>query len=61
MAIKNCLEKEIENLTTLAEQGHAKAQFEFGYILYEKDQNSKIALEWFQKSAEQGYAVAQYL
>ena len=34
MDIKSCLEKEIENLKTLAEQGSAFAQYQLAYRYY---------------------------
>jgi TPR repeat protein len=47
----------------LAQQGHAGAQFNLGYM-YENGRgvakNDAIAVSWYRKSAEQGYADAQY-
>ena len=46
-----------------AEQGHAEAQFNLGYM-YQYGQGVKQdyfkAVEWYQKAAEQGDASAQY-
>ena len=58
MNIKNCLEKEIENLEHLAKQNYAPAQSELGFIYY-KNQNYKTAAFWYLKAALQGDAFAQ--
>ena len=58
-----CLEKEKENLKTLAEQGNALAQYKLAFMYFNGDgviQNYKKALDWYQQSAEQGFALAQY-
>ena len=59
---KNCLEKEIKNLETLAEQGSALAQLQLTYR-YESNrktiQNKEKILELLKKSAEQDYILAQ--
>ena len=56
MSIKNCLKKEIKNLTRLAEQGNAFAQFHLGLI----DDNEKETKYWYEKAGSQGFAPAQY-
>lgn len=47
-----------------AEQGHAKAQYQFFRIFYDGriayDTNLEVAKKWFKRAAEQGYAEAQY-
>ena len=49
--------------SALAEQGHAKAQYNLG-LMYGNGkgvtQDYKEAVKWFRKSAEQGHAAAQY-
>ena len=42
-----------------AEKGHPKAQTTIGIELYNKGEYNQ-AVEWFEKSAEQGFADAQY-
>ena len=63
ISFKNCLEKEMENLKILAEQGYAEAQFEL-IFRYENGkglpQNDTLALHWLQQAAKQGYAQAQF-
>ena len=59
MNIKNCLEKEIENLNHLAKQNYAPAQKELGFTYYE-NQNYKTAFYWLLKAALQGDVFAQY-
>lgn len=52
----------VKILTPLAESGHARAQFQFGY-LYEAGlgvaQDSAVAAGWYRKAAEQGHPMAQ--
>jgi len=46
-----------------AEQGHAKAQYQFFRIFYDgriASTNLEVAKKWFKRAAEQGYAEAQY-
>ena len=62
MSIKNCLEKDIENLKNLAKQNYAPAQQELAYIYdrgIEVNQNYKEAFYWYKKVAEQGLVLAQ--
>ena len=50
-------------LTLAAEQGHANAQFNLGWMYdngYGVPKNDKVAVKWFTLSAEQGYASAQF-
>jgi len=51
------------SLARLAEQGHAKAQYNLG-VLYSKGivvgRDFKEAAKWYQRAAEQGHAKAQY-
>ena len=47
----------------LAEQGHAKAQFNLGVMYADGEgiqQDYGQAVEWYRRAAEQGYAMAQY-
>ena len=63
ISFKFCLEKEIENLKVLAEQGDAFGQFQLAnrYMSGEGlPENNTLALHWYHKSAEQGNALAQY-
>ena len=47
----------------LAEQGHAKAQYNLG-LMYDNGEgvlkDDKEAVKWYRKAAEQGHAKAQY-
>jgi TPR repeat protein len=48
--------------TPLAEQGLASAQFNLGRMYYNGEgvpQDSKTAVKWFRRAAEQGHAGAQ--
>ncbi|UDQ98870.1 tetratricopeptide repeat protein [Lentisphaerota bacterium WC36G] len=58
-AISQASEQTVEKILELAKAGDAKAQCAIGAIL---SQQSKLkeALEWFKKSANQGYAEAQH-
>ena len=52
----------IEELIQRAAAGDADVQFELGMCYYNGDdvkENEEVAVLWFQKSAEQGYAKAQ--
>ncbi len=54
----------LKELRPLAEQGHAGAQYLFGYMYYKGrgvGQDGEEAVKWFRKSAEQGDVKAQYL
>ncbi len=54
----------LKELRPLAEQGHAEAQYLFGYMYYKGrgvGQDGEEAVKWFRKSAEQGDVKAQYL
>ncbi|MEL0293952.1 MAG: tetratricopeptide repeat protein, partial [Alphaproteobacteria bacterium] len=47
----------------LAEQGHARAQYNLGLMHhngYGVEQDDAMALKWWQRAAEQGLADAQY-
>jgi TPR repeat protein len=47
----------------LAEQGHARAQFNLGLLLADGkgvQRNYPAAQKWYQKAAKQGHAEAQY-
>ena len=54
----------LKELRPLAEQGHAEAQYLFGYMYYKGrgvGQDGEEAVKWFRKAAEQGDVKAQYL
>ena len=55
--------EKFDKISTLAEQGDAKAQFNLG-LMYSKGQgvtqDSKQAVKWYRKAAEQGDVDAQY-
>ena len=53
----------VEDWRPLAENGHAKAQYQLAILYYRGEgvvQNDKIAAEWFEKAAEAGDADAQF-
>ena len=54
----------IEATAVMAEQGDAKAQFELGMALRDRQSSPRdlaLAYAWLEKSARQGYADAQYV
>ena len=54
----------VQDLTPLAEQGDADAQYNLGEMYYfgtGVPQDYQTALEWFKLAAEQGHADAQYI
>ncbi len=57
------VEKTLEQVSSLAEQGDAQSQYELA-LAYDLGlgvhKNLSIAFEWYQKSANQEYAKAQY-
>ncbi len=55
--------KEIERLTPKAEHGDAEAQYRLGQCYDDSvgvTENPSLAMEWYRKAADQGYADAQY-
>lgn len=48
----------IRALQSNAEAGDAQAQFEFGHLLAQFDEQKEAGLEWIRKSAEQGHVPA---
>ena len=61
-ARKNEAKPDAKKITQLAEQGDAEAQYELGRMYFlgkGMPRNATKALEWYQKAAEQGNALAQ--
>ena len=55
--------KAVEWYRKAAEQGHADAQNNLGFMYYTGqgvEQDYKKAVEWYRKAAEQGHADAQF-
>ena len=61
--LKECVERELEALKTMAEQGLALAQYNLA-LMYKNgegvERNLQEAFSWYRKVAEQGLALAQY-
>jgi TPR repeat protein len=48
-------------LKKLANNGHPKAQFEYGYMLYREQKDVLEAIHWISESSKYGYAKAEYV
>ena len=56
-----CFEQEVKNLRQMSEEGSAFAQYILsGILLFVIEMDEELAFKWLKKSADQGYAVAEY-
>lgn len=55
-----CNTNSFENLLKSAEKGDAEAQYKIAERYYYNEKDCNKAIDWYEKSANQGYVIAQH-